>query len=70
MSEYYKERLQLRIDEVRERLDKLLLEKESLKSSHDPEHRLFEDRMERNHTDTAIFRKVLTDLRKEMTKNE
>ena len=70
MSEYYKERLQLRIDEVGERIDRLVLEKESLINSHDTEHKLFEDRMERNHTDTAIFRKVLTDLRKEMTKNE
>ena len=70
MSEYYKERLQLRIDEVGERIDKLLLEKESLKNSHDVEHRLFEDRLERNHADTDIFRKVLVNLRKEMKKNE
>ena len=70
MSNYYKERLQLRIDEVGERIDKLLLEKESLESSHDVEHRLFKDRIERNHADTDIFRKILVDLRKEMKKNE
>ena len=70
MSEYYKERLQLRIDEVEERLSKLEENATSLINAHDTEHELFKDRMQRNDTDYAIFQKILKDLRKEIKKNE
>ena len=66
--EFYKERLQLRIDEVSERIERLEDEKESLINSHDTEHRLFEDRMERNDVDTKIFQQILIDI-KERFKN-
>ena len=70
MSEYYKKRLQLREDEVIERIDRLEDEKESLMNAHDTEHQLFKDRMQRTDTDIAIFQKILEDLRKEIKKNE
>ena len=68
MSDFYKERLQLRINEVGERIDRLVLEKESLINSHDTEHKLFEDRMERNMVDTTIFRETLVDLKTRLKK--
>jgi len=68
MSDFYKERLQLRIDEVEERLEKLKENKEALMNAHDTEHELFEDRMERNDVDTKIFQQILIDI-KEKFKN-
>tara|TARA_R100000742_G_C4255190_1_gene73162 strand:+ start:162 stop:374 length:213 start_codon:yes stop_codon:yes gene_type:complete len=70
MSNYYKERLQLREDEVTERIDRLKEDRRSLMNAHDTEHQLFEDRMQRTDTDIAIFQKILEDLRKEIKKNE
>jgi hypothetical protein len=70
MSNYYKERLQLREDEVTERIDKLKEDRRSIMNAHDTEHQLFEDRMQRTDTDIAIFQKILEDLRKEIKKNE
>ena len=70
MSSYYKERLQLREDEVTERIDKLKEDRRSLMNAHDTEHQLFEDRMQRVDTDISIFQKILEDLRKEIEKNE
>lgn len=70
MSNYYKERLQLREDEVVERIDKLKEDRRLLMNAHDTEHQLFEDRMQRTDTDISIFQKILEDLRKEIEKNE
>jgi len=70
MSNYYKERLQLREDEVVERIDKLKEDRRSIMSAHDTEHGLFEDRMQRVATDISIFEKILEDLKKEIEKNE
>ena len=70
MSNYYKERLQLREDEVVERIDKLKEDRRSLMNAHDTEHKLFEDRMQRIATDISIFEKILEDLKKEIEKNE
>ena len=70
MSNYYKERLQLREDEVVERINKLKEDRRSLMNTHDTEHKLFEDRMQRVATDISIFQKILEDLRKEIEKNE
>ena len=70
MSSYYMERLQLREDEVVERIDKLKEDRRSLMNTHDTEHQLFEDRMQRVDTDISIFQKILEDLKKEIKKNE
>ena len=69
-SSYYMERLQLREDEVVERVDKLKEYRRSLMNTHDTEHQLFEDRMQRVDTDISILQKILEDLRKEIKKNE
>ena len=70
MSDYYRERLQLRINEIEERLTKIEEKGSALINAHETEHELFKDRMQRNDTDYAIFEKILKDLKKEMKKNE